>query len=148
MSTPGTLSDGTRIEYGYGLAVSYLEEHHRVNHVGGMLGFRSQIAHYDDDYVTIVVLTNTEQANAAKLESDIARIMLGLGDHAVKDLLLAPAELAQYTGTYDMKVATVNIEAMSGRLEAEVSMPGLEGRHVLLYQGDNSFLAEKTRRPC
>ena len=142
MSTPVALKDGSRIEYGYGLAVSYLEQHHRVNHLGGMLGFKSQISHYDDDDVTIVVLTNTEQALASKLEGDIARFMLGLGDHEVKDLLLAPAELAQYTGTYDMTVRPVSIKALAGRLEAEVALPGLEGGHVLLYQGGDRFLAE------
>ena len=41
-----------------------------------------------------------------------------------------------------MTVRPVSIKALAGRLEAEVALPGLEGGHVLLYQGGDRFLAE------
>jgi hypothetical protein len=141
MIQPGRPPDGEPTEYGYGFAVSYLDGHHRVTHVGGMLGFSGQIAHYDDDEVTIAVLTNTEGANAARIESDIARIVLGLGEQSTKDILLAPEELERYTGTYDLGLTTVDISESGGRLEVRVDAPGLEGRYLLLHQGAHSFQA-------
>jgi CubicO group peptidase (beta-lactamase class C family) len=141
MVTPATLVDGTAIEYGYGMAIGYLEGHHRVSHVGGMLGFAGQIAHYDEDDVTIVVLTNTEGAKASTIEAEIARLMLGLGDQEILDLLLSPEELEQYTGTYDLRLTQVTVTADAGRLETEVSVPGIEGSHTLLYQGNETFVS-------
>jgi CubicO group peptidase (beta-lactamase class C family) len=141
MSSPASRLDGTAIEYGYGMAIGYLEGHHKVSHVGGMLGFAGQISHYDEDDVTIVVLTNTEAAKAANIESEIARLMLGLGDQEIRDLLLAPDELAAYEGTYDLSLTTVEVGSADGRLRAQVDVPGLRGTYVLLYQGDGLFVA-------
>jgi CubicO group peptidase (beta-lactamase class C family) len=142
MTRPGALRDGTRIEYGYGLAVSYLDGRRRINHVGGTLGYSSQIAHYPDDDVTIVVLTNTESSNAASLESAIARAVLDLGEATSKDILLEPSELARYAGKYDIGLTTVKVSAKEGRLHIGVQVPGLAREYRLLYQGEGVFRAE------
>lgn len=141
MSSPGELADGTAIEYGYGLAVGYLEGHHRINHVGGMLGFAGQISRYDEDDLTIAVLANTEGANATKIESDIARVLLGLGEASVRDIPLSARELEAYTGRFDLDVAEVDVLARDGRLWLDVTVPGLEGRYLLLNQGNHVFQA-------
>jgi CubicO group peptidase (beta-lactamase class C family) len=142
MTQPGKLVDGSELEYGFGLAVSYLQGRRRISHVGGTLGFSSQISHFDEDDVTIVVLTNTEGANAASIETEIARLVLGLGERSSSDILLAPVELARYAGRYDLGLTTVQLSAVEGRLQAEIDTPGLEGRYRLLYQGGDSFLAD------
>ena len=142
MIQPGTLANGSSVEYGFGLAVSYLEQHHRINHVGGTLGFAGQISYYYDDDVTIVVLSNTEGAKVANIESDIARLMLGLGNRTVKDILLAPEELKQYSGVYEVKPGEVEIKPANGRLEVDLAVPGVGGRYVLLNQGKNVFHVE------
>ncbi|MEM7416071.1 MAG: serine hydrolase domain-containing protein [Gemmatimonadota bacterium] len=142
MSTPGTLRDGSRIEYGYGIAVSYLEGRHRIGHIGGMLGFTGQMAHYSEEDVSIVVLTNTEGANAARIETEIARAVLELAAEQVRDVELTPTELTSYVGAYDLGATVVRVTEREGRLEAEVSTPGIEGRYVMLYQGDLTFFAQ------
>lgn len=142
MSTPGTLRDGSRIEYGFGIAVSYLEGRHRVGHIGGMLGFTGQVAHYSEEDVSIVVLTNTEGANAAHIETEIARAVLELADEQVRDVELSMEQRARYAGSYDLGATIVRVTDRGGRLEAEVSMPGIEGRYVMLYQGELTFVAE------
>jgi CubicO group peptidase (beta-lactamase class C family) len=141
MSTPATLANGTPIEYGYGLALGYLEGHRRVSHVGGMLGFSGQIAHYEDDDLTIVVLSNTEGARTSAIEAEIARLMMGLGEQEVADILLAPEELDTYLGTYDLRLTRISITAQGGRLATEVTVPGLAGSHTLLYQGGHRFVS-------
>ena len=141
MSAPGTLADGTRIEYGYGLAVSYLEGRHRINHIGGMLGFAGQISHYDEDDLTVAVLANTEGANATKIESDIARVLMGLGEQSTRDIPLSVSELEAYSGRYDLELAEVDVFAENGRLWVDVGVPGFQGRYALLHQGDHVFQA-------
>jgi CubicO group peptidase (beta-lactamase class C family) len=141
MSSPARLSDGSRIEYGYGLAVSYLDGHHRLTHIGGMLGFAGHVSHYDQDGVTVAVLTNTEGANAARIATEVARVVLGLEDHALADIALSEDDLAAHTGRYDLGLTTVDVVAVDGRLQTEVTVPGAEGRYVFQYQGDHTFVA-------
>lgn len=143
MIAPGQLADGGTIEYGFGLAVGYVEGHHRVSHVGGFLGFMGQLAHYRDDDVTIVVLTNTEGAAAAQIESAIARLVLELGEVETLDLAIDTESLALFAGTYDVGPTTVDIVVVDGGLYADVRVPRLAGRYRLVYQGDDIFAAEQ-----
>jgi len=142
MTTPGELNDGSRIEYGYGLAVGYVDGHHRVSHVGGFLGFMGQIAHYRDDDVTIVVLTNTDGAAAAQIESEIARLVIDLGERELLDVDLTRDELERFAGRYDVGPTNVDLLVTGGRLYADVRVPRLAGRYQLLYQGDATFVSE------
>jgi CubicO group peptidase (beta-lactamase class C family) len=142
MTTESVLNDGSPLEYGMGLAVGYLDGHRRISHVGGFLGFMGQIALYPDDDLTVVVLTNTEGAAAAHIETAIAREVLGLASFDVVDLQLEDAELQRFVGRYDVGPTTVSIAASAGRLYADVRLPRLAGRYTLLYQGDDLFVSE------
>jgi len=142
MITPGTLNDGSTIEYGFGLAVSYLDGHHRVGHVGGFLGFMSQMAHYEEEDVTIVVLTNTEGSAAANIEREIAQMVLGLDETTVLDVQLADEDLAKYVGFYDIGPTVVEVIAVDGRLVARVDIPRLRGEYTLKYQGEQRFITD------
>lgn len=141
MTTARTLPDGTRIEYGYGLAIGYVQGHHRFTHVGGMLGFAGQLSYYDEEDLAIAVLANTEGANAARIEREIARIVLGLDTDRTLDLPLSPVALQRYVGTYDLGLTSVDVVAEEGRLVVDVTLRGAEGRYVLLHQGDHRFRA-------
>lgn len=142
MTTPGTLADGSPIEYGFGLAVGYLEGHRRVSHVGGFVGYMGQLARYPDDDVTIAVLSNTDAAPAAQVEGEIARLVIGVGARENLDLALSAEELARYIGRFDIGPTTVDVLVVDGRLHADVRVPRLAGRYTLLYQGDHVFAAE------
>ena len=141
MVDPATLPGGQRIEYGFGLAGAFVEEHRRIAHLGGMMGFSSYLAYYPDDDLRIVVLTNTEGAASADLESRIARLLLGLAEQATRDIPLSPDELAGYTGVYDMKLTQVTLTTRDGRLYAVIDDPGIDDVE-LIYQGDQTFQAE------
>jgi CubicO group peptidase (beta-lactamase class C family) len=78
MTTAGTLNDGSRFSYGYGLFVDSLDGHARIQHGGDIPGFHAMLAHYPDDELTIAVLTNSDGADAGKLANRIARIVLRL----------------------------------------------------------------------
>lgn len=143
MTTPASLSDGSTIEYGFGLALGYLDGRRRISHVGGTLGYSSQLAYYEDDDVTVVVLTNTERANAAAIETRIARAVLGLGEATSEEVFVPAEELERYEGTYDLGLTRVDVVVVDGGLEARVSTPGLEGTYRLLHQGDGRFQAQE-----
>jgi hypothetical protein len=135
------LSDGSSIEYGYGLAVRHLGGHRRLTHIGGMLGFAGHVSHCDQDGVTVAVLTNTEGAKAARIATEVARVVLGIEDHAFADIALSEDDLAPYTGRYDLGLTTVDVVAVDGRLQTDVTAPGVDGRYVFQYQGDHTFVA-------
>ena len=132
MIHPGTLPDGTQLEYGFGLAVSYLEGHHQIMHVGGTLGFAGHLVHFDEEDVTVAVLSNTQGAKATNIASDVARLLLGLDDRSIKDILLAPDELAAYSGTYDLRLGQVTVSSAGGRLAVDVGVPGAEALRAAL----------------
>ena len=54
----------------------------------------------------------------------------------------SPEELAQYVGGYDLGLTVVEVGSADGRLWADVTVPGLEGRLLFLYQGNDVFQAE------
>ncbi len=142
MVRPGVLTDGTRIEYGLGFALGYVEQHHRISHTGGTLGFAGHFGHYDDDGVTIIVLSNTEAAKVANIENEIGRLMLGVNDQTVQDILLDAEALEPYLGRYDLHLGEVDVRPANGRLEVHVNVPGAEGQYLLLHQGNHTFQAQ------
>lgn len=101
MKTPATLNDGSKTTYGYGLAMGSLEGHRKVAHGGGINGFRSQLAYYPDDRLTVVVLCNTGTANPDLLEARITRLALGIPEKTVVEVPLPEAELRKYAGSYN-----------------------------------------------
>ena len=53
-----TLNDGDEIDYGFGWRLDQRHGHRRIAHSGSWVGFRTSIARYPDEKLTIVVLTN------------------------------------------------------------------------------------------
>ena len=82
MTTPGTLTDGTPLTYGYGLSINNLDGRLKIWHGGGINGFRTQLSYYPDDDLTVVVPANTGAASPEVLESTIARLVLGIPEVA------------------------------------------------------------------
>jgi CubicO group peptidase (beta-lactamase class C family) len=78
MWTPAKLKNGQPNQDGYGFAW-FIEErhgHHVVSHDGAWQGFETTIARYVNDQLTVVVLTNLEQAEPAAIAEHIADLYL------------------------------------------------------------------------
>jgi CubicO group peptidase (beta-lactamase class C family) len=58
MWTPATLSDGQRVDYGFGWRLATEAGHRQVRHRGDWQGFTSHLLHMPDDRLTISVLMN------------------------------------------------------------------------------------------
>jgi hypothetical protein len=66
MTTPTTLTNGTHVNYGFGLSIVNmslikLASRRALTHNGGINGFRSQQIYVPADSLTVVVLTNTDE---------------------------------------------------------------------------------------
>ena len=69
---PVLLNNGTGIPYGLGWGLSPFLGHRRVFHDGGLPGFAADFERFVDDRLTVIVLCNTEGADANKLTTTIA----------------------------------------------------------------------------
>lgn len=77
VQTPGTLTDGTRLTYAFGLMVDEWRGLRRVQHGGALAGFRTQITRFPDQHFSAIVLCNFAQANPAGYADRIAEVWLG-----------------------------------------------------------------------
>jgi D-alanyl-D-alanine carboxypeptidase len=64
--------------YGFGLAADTLLGHRRIQHSGGIHGFQTMLAHYPNDSLTVVVLSNSTPSPVGPVAGNLARIVLGL----------------------------------------------------------------------
>ena len=76
MWTPVTLNDGKSYPYGFGWMFATVAGHRLVHHPGGMPGFRSDIARFVDDGLTIIVLMNLDDVDIDALIEVLASIYL------------------------------------------------------------------------
>lgn len=76
MWTPVQLSGGASYGYGFGWQLDSLDGHWRVRHSGSLPGFRTEMARFPNDSLTVIVLTNADDANPTIIARDVARIYL------------------------------------------------------------------------
>jgi CubicO group peptidase (beta-lactamase class C family) len=74
MWTPVKLNSGKTEGYGFGWGLGEVRGHHIIEHGGAWQGFKSHIARYVDDKLTVVVFANLAQANPNRIAHAIAGI--------------------------------------------------------------------------
>lgn len=79
MWTAVPLTGGGSANYGFGWAVDTLVGRRRVHHGGSLPGFRSEMARFPDDGLTVIVLANSDGARAEEIANAVARVYLGAG---------------------------------------------------------------------
>jgi CubicO group peptidase (beta-lactamase class C family) len=100
MTTPATLQDGTRLQYGMGIKVG---EDYRglryIGHGGTAPGFRADATWYPDARMAVVVLMNTSPApiSPGSVGGDLAREVLPLPR---PDFTYYTGDPAPFVGTY------------------------------------------------
>lgn len=86
MWTPARLKNGQPNKDGYGFGW-YMEEkhgHHWIGHTGAWQGFKSVIARYVDDQLTVVVLANLEQAKPSAIAEHVADMYFADEKHGLE----------------------------------------------------------------
>ena len=73
MWTPAELNDGSNSTYGFGWGISNHQGHRLISHTGShMTGFKSVLARFVDDKLTVIILTNQRDANQTSIANGVA----------------------------------------------------------------------------
>lgn len=72
MWTPVKLNDGKTAPYGFGWFLGEVNGHRLIEHGGAWQGFKSDIARYVDDRLTVILFANLIQASPDKLAHGVA----------------------------------------------------------------------------
>src|SRR5215510_3485598 len=76
MWSPVKLNNGASHPYGFGWELGAVGGHRRVQHGGALPGFRASIARFVDDKLTVVVLTNGDNANPSSISLGVADLYI------------------------------------------------------------------------
>ena len=77
---PAVLNDGTVTDYGFGWTIDEYRGHARTWHTGSWVGFRTAIARYPDNDLTIVVLNNRSDADTVDMIKKLSDLYLPAED--------------------------------------------------------------------
>ena len=72
MWTPFKFNDGTNSVYGLGWQTDEVKGRRRIHHGGTLNGFKSEFARFVDDKITVIVLTNLNEAKPAEISVGVA----------------------------------------------------------------------------
>lgn len=75
MWKPVKLNDGKEYPYGFGWSVKSVNGSRQIEHGGAWQGFKSFIAKYPDEKITIILFANLENMDPAKMAHGIAEII-------------------------------------------------------------------------
>jgi CubicO group peptidase (beta-lactamase class C family) len=140
MWTPVKLTDGSTYPYGFGWSFAKPGGHRLIEHGGSWQGFRSQIARYVDDRLTVVVLANSADANPEFISHCVAGLYLSAvapPKHIRADL--EDKALEALAGEYKFDSGmTVRITAEKNKLVAHYGESAIN----LLPESATSFFVE------
>ena len=151
MLTPGTLNDGTKLEYAYGLYVTSYKGLKTIVHNGSTLGYQGTLHRFPDQHFSVALLCNVRGNNPDGLARRVADIYLAdqlkqtAGSQASPTVAppdavkVSEKELSSVAGLYWNPVADTvrRVYVKDGKLMYFRS-PGNENELAPL--GDNRFL--------
>jgi len=130
MIEPARLNDGSLSEYGFGLIGLKFGDRTAITHAGGINGFSTLMAHFEEDDLTVVVLSNLESFPVERALLALARRALDLPDPLGRPRIsVAADDLARCAGLYEMDASPwpIAITAADGVLLAP--FPGPSSRY-------------------
>ena len=74
--TPFKLNNGTDSEYGLGWSIDRKNNRSRVRHGGSLNGFKSEFVYYRGAELTVILLTNLDEAVPARIAEKVAELYL------------------------------------------------------------------------
>lgn len=146
LQAPGRLNDGTALEYGLGLELAPDQGRRLVAHSGSTGGYKTWLARYPDQGVSIAVLCNNGGINPIAMGEQIAELVLPAagtassaeGAAATAAVQTSNVDLTPYPGLFRNPVtgALVQVEAVNGQLTLKQG-----GVRALAALGEDRFQA-------
>jgi len=133
--SPGQLTDGRPITYGFGMATQEFAGHRAIAHGGADAGYRTMIASFPDDDVSIVVFSNGA-ADVGAITNGLAEAFLGKRDDLPPVAVPDSARAGKLAGLYtDGWGPGKKLVARNGKLYAKSGATEL----VATFLADGSF---------
>ena len=124
MVEPARLNEGSFSEVGFGLLNMEFRGRTAITHGGGYRGFRAMMTHFQEDALTVVVLSNLESFPVERAHLALARRALDLPDLLARPRIAATADdLARCAGSYQLDLGTWTIAADDGGLVVPYPVP-------------------------
>jgi CubicO group peptidase (beta-lactamase class C family) len=142
MWTPGKLNDGKPYEYGFGWQLETVAGHKLVSHGGSLPGFRASILRFVNDKLTVVVLTNSDNANPRDVALGVAALYIpGLIPQRIAAKVDAKVFEA-YVGQYQPNATTVLTVTREGD-KLMVQQGSGEKRELVPESESNFFMPQQ-----
>jgi CubicO group peptidase (beta-lactamase class C family) len=74
--TSGILTNGKKIDYGYGWMIDDYRDHHRLYHTGSSRGFATIIQRYPEDKFTVMILSNRSEPPLTQIADKLTDLFL------------------------------------------------------------------------
>src|SRR5262245_33122455 len=105
MIEPTRLNDGSLSEYCFGLNHLKFRDRIAITHLGGINGFAAIMTHFQEDDLTVVVLSNLDTFPVERAHLALARRALDLPDLIARPRVSVTAEeVARCAGSYQSKL--------------------------------------------
>jgi len=146
MWTPLKLNNGTSFPYGFGWQLEPLGGHRQVSHGGSLPGFRAGLARFVDDKLTVVVLTNGDNANPATIAQGVADLFIpGLLPTRVA-VKLDSRVLDTYVGQYQTNPSVVLTVTREGD-KLMMQQGSNPEKRELVPESEANFFTREDHRP-
>jgi CubicO group peptidase (beta-lactamase class C family) len=141
---PVKLNSGATHPYGFGWELRTVGGHKLVHHGGSLPGFRAQFARFVDDKLTVVVLTNGDNADANLIAFGIAAFYIPglMPERTVAKI--DPKILDAYTGQYQHPAVVVTVTREGDKLRLQQGSDS--EKQDLLPESATDFFTNENRR--
>jgi len=152
LETPMQLKNGRTIDYGLGLGVNEFRGVREMSHDGSTAGYRTFLARYPQQHVSVAVWCNNANANPNALGREVAALVLtfppAVTAQAVPKPTVSKAELKKWQGVYrdELSGTTTTLTASDSALtqptgngNGSASWMPLGGSRFQSPQGEATF---------
>lgn len=107
--TPGRLSDGTALEYGFGLFAGTYRGLPTIEHSGAFIGFRAALLQFPSARLSVAIFCNDYTADTDRMARRLAdlyladRMGLAAGSQSSKAVTVPPSILDRWLGRYELR---------------------------------------------
>ena len=144
MWTPVKLNDGKPHEYGFGWQLETVGGHKLVSHGGSLPGFRASLLRFVNDKLTVVVLTNSDNANPRDVALGVAALYIpGLIPERIAAKVDAKVFEA-YVGQYQPNATTVLTVTREG--DKLMVQQGSGEKRELVPESETNFFMPQQRQ--
>jgi CubicO group peptidase (beta-lactamase class C family) len=147
MWTSVKLNDGTTYPYGFGWDLETVGGHKRFHHGGSLPGFRSELARFVDNKLTVIVLANSNNADPEEIALDVAEFYVPDLFPKRTAVKINPGMLEATPGEYQPPGQGAAIAVITREGDKLMIRAGLNGeKRELLAESENSFFTTASRQ--